>query len=251
MPMYPQCPSQPEPAGSTPHRRIGFTLIELLTAVAIIAILSVLLLPSIAEMRARAQTAACASNLRQIGAMITTHASEYNGAYPISHSDGTTGDPVIWYRNFEDQVGGQLRTLQQIDALLPSLHCGADPYSHSGNIYTDYGSYGMNARAFGDNAHGKENGVPVKTNTPSMASGRKLSDLVLISEGKHRAQKSDSRSALLRPTYSTGDTFAITPRHGSQQDSANVLFADLHVRNLSSEEIEEINSRRESWEWQP
>ncbi|MFH1500236.1 MAG: prepilin-type N-terminal cleavage/methylation domain-containing protein [Verrucomicrobiota bacterium] len=45
----------------------GFTLVELLTVIAIIGILAAILIPVTLVVRQKAQSAACASNLRQIG----------------------------------------------------------------------------------------------------------------------------------------------------------------------------------------
>ena len=48
-------------------RRNGFTLIELLVVIAIIAILAAILFPVFAQARDKARSAACASNMKQIG----------------------------------------------------------------------------------------------------------------------------------------------------------------------------------------
>jgi len=60
----------------------GFTLVELLVVVCIILLLAVLLFPSLKDMRQRAQGAACASNLRQIGILTGIYAADHDDRFP-------------------------------------------------------------------------------------------------------------------------------------------------------------------------
>src|SRR5688572_12166276 len=57
----------------------AFTLIELLVVIAIIAVLVAILLPALRKARMAAQTAACLSNLRQIGMAATQYVQDNKG----------------------------------------------------------------------------------------------------------------------------------------------------------------------------
>jgi len=61
-----------------------FTLIELLVVVSIIGILAAMLMPTLGKARERARQAACANNLKQIGAAIMMYADDHRGALPGS-----------------------------------------------------------------------------------------------------------------------------------------------------------------------
>ncbi|MBU0639125.1 MAG: type II secretion system GspH family protein [Planctomycetes bacterium] len=64
----------------------GFTLIEVLVAVACIAILMAILMPSLGAARARAREVTCAVRLQQWGLALACYAHENGGVWP--HCDG-------------------------------------------------------------------------------------------------------------------------------------------------------------------
>ncbi len=60
----------------------AFTLIELLVVIAIIAILAALLLPVIAKSKEQGRSAACLSNLRQVGVALQLYAQDHDNKVP-------------------------------------------------------------------------------------------------------------------------------------------------------------------------
>ena len=73
-----------------------FTLIELLIVIAIIAILAAILLPALQAARARAQSANCINNLKQVGTTGMQYLHDHRGVW---YSGNATVDSRNWVHN--------------------------------------------------------------------------------------------------------------------------------------------------------
>lgn len=73
-------------------RKSGFTLIELLLVVAIIAILTSMLMPTVAKTQARAKRVQCLGNLKEDGFAFHVYANDHENLFPMQvhvHDGGT------------------------------------------------------------------------------------------------------------------------------------------------------------------
>jgi len=78
----------------SPRRSRAFTLIELLTVIAIIGILASIIIPTVGKVRASANKAKCASNVRQLATACINYANDAKSQLPRR---GFAGSPHAYY----------------------------------------------------------------------------------------------------------------------------------------------------------
>lgn len=88
----------------------GFTLIEVLVVVAIIALLIAILAPSLAAARRSARSAACLSNMRQLGIASHMYTHSWKGLlvdYGLAHG-GSVDETTTWLNSLKREYGNKL-----------------------------------------------------------------------------------------------------------------------------------------------
>lgn len=135
----------------------GFTLIELLVVIAIIAVLMAILMPALQRVREQAGSAACKSNLKQMGLVVSMYTGDYEGkfhqevGYP---QDGPQNSWVYAMRPYYSREP-EIRNCPLVHHFYSDTRGGGpfvgwgvygeDGYATPGwAIAGDYGSYGWN-----------------------------------------------------------------------------------------------------------
>jgi len=85
-------------------KKSGFTLIELLVVIAIIAILAAILFPVFAQVREKARSISCLSNVKQLGLAVTQYEQDYdetcpNGINPYGGGQGWAGQIYTYVKS--------------------------------------------------------------------------------------------------------------------------------------------------------
>jgi prepilin-type N-terminal cleavage/methylation domain-containing protein len=90
-----------KPETTSKHPQGAFTLIELLVVIVIIAILAAMLLPALAKAKEKANSAACVSNLKQMGLALHIYCDDNSDFFPLASDGGSTN---IWTKEISSYL---------------------------------------------------------------------------------------------------------------------------------------------------
>jgi len=253
----------------------AFTLVELLVVIAILAIFAALLLPALARGKSAAKSAACKSNLRQLGIALNMYVADYdmypgNGVVLFSGAISPGGDSSIFFAaagmNWLNPYLGGKNDPTDVNSrfsLVPAgvFHCPARESRPPRPIGPNYvnlpdSDYGYN-----------EAGTAWRTGIPRLGLGFTLEitgfdmngwpigpeDRVRPGQVSRPADLiaiGDSYNNWLSPDFSVTLDYrfhgsSLYPAHNGH---ANIVFCDSHVESGKGEKwIEQTDSARKRW----
>lgn len=200
----------------------GFTLIELLVVIAIIAVLAGVAVAATGSARAKADTAVCASNLRQLGSALQLYGADHGGEFPRSfHSAGAHREPG-WMASVAPYLAGNEA---EVGGLLPkTFRCPSEQKrdAHSG-------SYGLNVffelTPDGDDYVGAPESWRVLLRVPSPSRTILLAEVRGVSGG----MGADHFMCHQWSSLAAAKNAVAHDRHAGR---AHYLFVDGHVESL-------------------
>ncbi|MHB8520945.1 MAG: DUF1559 family PulG-like putative transporter [Limisphaerales bacterium] len=202
----------------------AFTLIELLVVIAIIAVLAALLLPALSMAKQAGQSAACKSNLHQIGLALNLYTGEFQ-KYPLWM---TTDRPALSFwdskllpyaannRDLFVCPANKFAPKWTNNARLPQLNPSYG-YNMSGS-----GRYGATVPSLGLDGGSNNRGAAGYVSEDQV---KAPSDMIAVADAKQgSAGGGDMDADDFNPTNLLAEL--IVPRHNK---GANAVFCDAHV----------------------
>jgi len=195
------------------RRFYSFTLVELLLVIGIIALLAVLLMPSLGKARNKAKEVVCLSNIKQIGINTLIYANDYSGWGPLFVS------APVWHLTLSN--GGYLNPSNTL--VCPSWN----PFKWDVSL-TNYMRY-----TYGNNRTLAPDLIGRMTSRTRPSTDAYFSDTI--------SRIADSSLGLqyyyFKPKFSSAEA-CVHLRHSK---GANMFFLDGHVLNVKAKSLEEFD----------
>lgn len=217
----------------TEHRTQAFTLPELLVVVAITGILAALLVPAVRHAHEEGLSAACRSNLRELGRLAIAYADAHNGHFPWGRRSLSGYRENCW--DFRIPSGGgpaepgelwegvRAPRVQQCPSFL------GGPSNAQGDPYTGYN--------YNCSYVGKVEGDSGKRTVPTRLSAiRRPGETALFGDGEFAGGANKFMRAPVRDKAFDGSGSSVRDA-GTQgfrhRGRTNVVFCDGHVESFS------------------
>ncbi|MFA6292429.1 MAG: type II secretion system protein [Victivallales bacterium] len=201
----------------------GFTLIELLVVVAIIAILCMMLLPAISQVKSRAKQIQCVNNLKQCGMAISCYASDFNGFTVLNLYKASPDNVYVkgcsarWIEMLNGSWDVEYLKISDV-AVCPS----SAPYNYKDTACT----YG--ARAGFASTGAEVSGLYADSLIVNTYSIKNPSSYLILGDSYSSTFK--SQIYVINPLTGAGAS-GFDLRHSNK---GNIIFADTHVNSVGS-----------------
>ena len=237
-------------------RSPGFTLIEVLVVVAIIALLTAILAPSLQKARAQTRRTVCQSNLREIGHGVKYYLLAHNGVLPAARIYGVGGyqRPMSYQQPLGTALPEKDRPLNRYLKAIDIFECPSDagdphPMAGGGSFFQAHGaSYSYASHVTPDELdpqyHPPSYGIqscrrhpsdPEREGLPMGFVKRPFKKVIFLeppfspafADPKFLAQGYPADKDAYRAAFKGSPA---AHWHNNQQQHANILFADFHVQ---------------------
>lgn len=217
----------------------NFTLIELMIVIAIIAIMSMILLPSLNKSRMIAKSINCKSNLKQLGLAYAMYANDYDEWLVACDGDVQEGQVYNgWYRT--------LSVLGYVPVKV--MHC---PAEQNVRLSGGFMAYGHNYSTFGVKVSDPSYYPVKRTAVSRMGRDSRLIVFIDTATADYPGMSGSAyKDSLYKAAFSSvlpNDPiyyYSVYMRHSQQ---ANTVMFDGHVDSLKYMEIKDTSTSGTHW----